>query len=1343
AANHQKEAEEYKQKAEELQKQGLKTEVDSIANEQADAKVKADDQAAKELKEAINIAQAAKELKEAKEVARATWNTATEISLRADTAENLAARTKVESDYREAYRLAQEASNAWFKTEEAKKIALSQIALSQAPDKAVLIAKINASINRKPHYDQLATLALENAKTAAIKLRIDAEVLKLPVEVREKAARVMIQIEEAKQASKEESDEEYLSLWDSIAIKLEQSRDSYYKFSELVSLGNFQKASLWKKVAEESAASTEGIRRAINVYKAEKEAATFTEGITAIYDPFSFLLRNESVAEQIEKETRSAYYLSDVSTWSLKSAEALEKSNQIQGKDRELWINLAEQYTLAVDYARYAASALSSRESVFSSVPWNFTSVPWNLAGRSAYTCANYKEKEAKARETSKITLAAGYREAIEISLKAVERYKQAAEIARQRQEKDRDAIFEWQNTAKSLEKQADYKAKEAEAQAAGKMILVAGYREAAETSCKAAEQYKQAAEAYVAEKTKEADSRKWTGDLLQKQADYQANGIEAKDIAKMTLSVAYREASEILGKAIEQYQQSDNADGLTDLYYWRNMRESFQLQAQYQVKAAEAQEAGQTILAIDYSKAAEISQNAAEQFKKTALDSISEKNHWDNPNWHSVGQSLQKQADYQAKAAEAQKAGKMVLSAGYREATETSCKAAEQYRLGAEAKASGKNDADGYWFWKGNSLQSQADYQVKAAEAQELGKITLSAGYREATETLQHAVDQFKIATEIKKVEGNRYSLYLAGQSLQEQADYQAKAAEAQYVGKEILAASYREAYVILQRAIDQFRQSAEAYTIRNKNDGERLEKEGHATQKEAKERVKRAKTAKSLQQPEIKTEQDRIAKEQVDTKAQADAQVAKELKAAIDGTNVDMDKATEVGGKIEITPNKVNGIVQEQSLLRIEADKKLIETWKAMKKEMQEKKKKAYEQGKTAEGHTWNNACCGFGLAEDKLEKAIDAEAAGKPEIAQKWREAAEQNKCSLEPYTQSARAYEQGKTDEGKSWNDAGKAFNYAGEKLEQAIEAEERGKVAEAQTLRTKAANHQKEAEEYKQKAEELQKQGLKTEQDSIAQAQSLLRIEADRRLIETWRTMELEKKNQSEDQAKEHKERRVCKDVSTIFKDAIEKLEKAIEAESAGKVEERLKWRAAAEQQVTAVEFYDKALIAYAGGKGKRDEGDSWRDVGSILSAVAGPLVKAIEAENIGKSEIARKYREVAEQYKRSIEPYAQAARAYAAGKTAEGASWNKAGECFCRAAEYLIEAIGAEVSGKPEEALKRREIATKYQQAGEKYVQAAQARSRGTFFTGAGRLDSEGSAMMDEAFEMTKKLENK
>ncbi|HLB32887.1 MAG TPA: hypothetical protein VJK54_01510 [Chthoniobacterales bacterium] len=84
-------------------------------------------------------------------------------------------------------------------------------------------------------------------------------------------ARITTKIEEAKQASNEKLGGENSYLWDHIAVKLEQSRDSWNKVSELIAQGKPERASLWRKAAEESETSAEGVRKAIQAYIAEKQ----------------------------------------------------------------------------------------------------------------------------------------------------------------------------------------------------------------------------------------------------------------------------------------------------------------------------------------------------------------------------------------------------------------------------------------------------------------------------------------------------------------------------------------------------------------------------------------------------------------------------------------------------------------------------------------------------------------------------------------------------------------------------------------------------------------------------------------------------------------------------------------------------------------------------------------------------------------------------------------------------------------------------------------------------------------------------------------------------------------
>ncbi|HLB32836.1 MAG TPA: hypothetical protein VJK54_01250 [Chthoniobacterales bacterium] len=180
------------------------------------------------------------------------------------------------------------------------------------------------------------------------------------------------------------------------------------------------------------------------------------------------------------------------------------------------------------------------------------------------------------------------------------------------------------------------------------------------------------------------------------------------------------------------------------------------------------------------------------------------------------VGKSLQDKAGYQAKASEAEEEGKMILSAGYREAIVTSEQAVNQGELSA-MKFSTSTYEGLYWLSEALCLRTQADYQSKAIEAEEAGKATLGAGYREASMTLIRAAEQHKQSAQlcvIGSCSDLGYSTWHGiGRSIQAKANYQAKASEAKEEGKEILAAIYAGAAIISERAADQFKQAVEAY--------------------------------------------------------------------------------------------------------------------------------------------------------------------------------------------------------------------------------------------------------------------------------------------------------------------------------------------------------------------------------------------------------------------------------------------------------------------------------------------------------------------------------------------------
>jgi hypothetical protein len=325
------------------------------------------------------------------------------------------------------------------------------------------------------------------------------------------------------------------------------------------------------------------------------------------------------------------------------------------------------------------------------------------------------------------------------------------------------------------------------------------------------------------------------------------------------------------------------------------------------------------------------------------------------------------------------------------------------------------------------------------------------------------------------------------------------------------------------------------------------------------------------------------------------------------------------------------------------------------------------AYGAETTYEGTSWNNAGHGCYSSAEKLGKAIEAEAAGKPDVAQNWREAAKLFQDSIDPFLKAAAAHKAGKTDEGNSWNNAGDSLYYSAGKLGEAIEADAEGKPEVAQKWREAA----------------------KLNQDSI---DPFLKAAAAHG-AEKWN------EGQSWDNAGDG------------FDSAAEKLEKAIEAESEGKPDIAQKWREAAKLNQDSVDPYSKAAAAH--GAEKWNEGQSWDNAGDGFDSAAEKLGEAIEADAAGKPDVAQKWREAAKLFQDSIDPFIQAAVAHKAGKSEEGRSWDNAGAGFYEAVGKLGEATQAEAEGKLDVAQKWREAAKLNQDSIDPYLKAAAARGAG------------------------------
>ncbi|OHE75027.1 MAG: hypothetical protein A3F67_01475 [Verrucomicrobia bacterium RIFCSPHIGHO2_12_FULL_41_10] len=738
-------------------------------------------------------------------------------------------------------------------------------------DKTSLDVKIEIPASEKTHSNEHVTEVLKNAKDA---MYSDAEISRFQAEVKEKVVRITEQIEEIERQKQKlnitqrmesfckairgtlKDEEPYL--WDnsyacdSIINKLEQSIESWHKFTAILDLGQRERerADLWREAAEKSEAAGEGMIQVINTY------------ISGAKD----------VAKHLEEEARSAYFLSDSFTYSLKSKEALDKANQMQGENRNLYRNLAAQYQVAVDHVEKAAKEKNYNEDVYLNLV---------LVGRALNMKADYEVKAIEAREAGKVVLLAGYKVVTE-TLERAAKIVGSLEYPR----KNRRMIYneEEQNillcmACNSLQRKAEYQAKASEAGEAGKGVLAGGYREAAETLERAAKQFKDEANIYTLDYTErekkgrgfgnklgislcrvgmmfelaaeyqvkaseakergkntlavgcrevaqtlEKASEQFKGEgnggtILELKAEYQARVNEAEEIGKKTLAVGYREGIETLERALGQLIQRSKEESHIVFMSNNKAGENLELKADYQVKASEAREAGKEMLAVGYSRAVEILERAVEQWQQLAEAQAAGEEYSTSSCWYKrkedICRALKSKVDYEIKAGEAGEAGKEVLAAGYKEVAKTLERAAELLIPATEAHVAGKLRFD--WFWYSNKggmckiFELKAECQAKMSEAEEAGKRKLAVVYREAAETLERAAELLKQGIEAR-VEGKSGELFFRwSRSLQSQVNYQLKEVDATRTGKHEIAARYREAAEISQRAVEEHQKSAD----------------------------------------------------------------------------------------------------------------------------------------------------------------------------------------------------------------------------------------------------------------------------------------------------------------------------------------------------------------------------------------------------------------------------------------------------------------------------------------------------------------------------------------------------
>ncbi|HLB32979.1 MAG TPA: hypothetical protein VJK54_01970 [Chthoniobacterales bacterium] len=452
--------------------------------------------------------------------------------------------------------------------------------------------------------------------------------------------------------------------------------------------------------------------------------------------------------------------------------EALEKSEKvdlIQSK-RLLWKELAKDYQVAADYYQNALKA--------NNLGKINDSTSWGRAGYSAHSSVDYYVKAIEAQDAGKTTLAEGYKEAAVTSQRAADQWSQSLVVT------EDSKIISCRYKGKYLQDQAGYQVKASEAQGIGKITLAAGYREAASNLEKAANQWEKAAQAFALKKPDQAISYQEAGKSLQAMADYQVKLSEAKEAGNTILAATYRDHVATSERDAHRWEQAALAVDVrkdSDAISSEEADKTLQAIAAYQAKAYEAQEIGKEQLAAGYREAAAILDVAVGYYRQAALSYANmrkgsllsgEKQGY---SWNSAAQSLESQANYWVKASEAEEEGRTVLAVAYREAATISQEAADYGQKAAENFAI-KDNGGGGWYWKGKSLQVVADYQVKAAEAQEAEKIQLAAAYREVAEISERASNYWELAASSFDAgrEDEAISWQNQATSLQAEADYQ-----------------------------------------------------------------------------------------------------------------------------------------------------------------------------------------------------------------------------------------------------------------------------------------------------------------------------------------------------------------------------------------------------------------------------------------------------------------------------------------------------------------------------------------------------------------------------------------
>ena len=420
-------------------------------------------------------------------------------------------------------------------------------------------------------------------------------------------------------------------------------------------------------------------------YRLQEEEAQEAEKTALVegYRGAAEISQKAADAKKLSVERYTAGQEGEAHNWAYQG-ESLQLKAHYQAKALEA--EEVEERPLATGYLEAVEFSQKSVDALQLSMKRNAKgktdeAMSWELQGGAFRAMANYKVKALEAQKAGDKELAAGYQKIVEICQRATD----ALELSAKRNAKGKiDEAVSWSQQGQYLHLMAVSQEKVMKAQEVGDEALVSGYQKVVETSQRSVDALQLFVKRKAAGKEDEATSWMAQGISLHSMASFQAKAVEAQEAGIIALTAGYQEAAEISQRAADASQLSVEryVEGKKDeATSWIIQGMSFQLIANSKVKALEAQEAGDAVLAADYQKVVETSQRAVDALQLSA-ERVAEGKEDEAMSWRKQGQTLHLTASFQAQALKAQEAGDTILAANYAEQARISQKTADAQKL-------------------------------------------------------------------------------------------------------------------------------------------------------------------------------------------------------------------------------------------------------------------------------------------------------------------------------------------------------------------------------------------------------------------------------------------------------------------------------------------------------------------------------------------------------------------------------------------------------------------------------------------------------------------------------------